>query len=539
MIFRVCCCCFGFGQKSNDAKRLLTKGTTSSTTSAPVEEVYTVHKISSFGRGVSHDDDAGAHSDYEMATSSNDRSHIVLNKNHAMWSSKAGLAETAEYGSDFEDTWSKSPQASPMVKKKGHWGKVLMKTKRETATAPTKQPQSFQSLASVSMMMLPTITVAGSSPALADNSEDSSRIDLTNSSLKTDRQAKSLSSSPQTSSTWLKSQSMLNVNCIPDEMDAAAAERPNDEVARKYGLDTSLYNTLHLSKSSEAINQAWKSMEDFANDKGFVDLPNGTVHFCASYDKTTKKLLVRFVKIEGLAPKGTNRARYNCVLKLTLLPHEKHIKFSKSIPAHSTLDIDESFIFSVKDPTKKVLRISVFDSECLGKYDAVGHALFYLEDVLNSEQKSHVMKLYRQSIPDVQAGSIKITLHYHKDSEFMNIFINEAYNLPIFSSKCKSYMKITQHYRGRKIKEIYSPYVAAAQEVRFNFKIDLKVESNATLCTFVVISVKMRGFFKKDVLIGRIIFGPFLYAEYGKSLTPWGRALLHYEPVSHVYRMYL
>lgn len=72
-------------------------------------------------------------------------------------------------------------------------------------------------------------------------------------------------------------------------MDAAVAERPNDEVARKYGLDTSLYNSLHLSKSSEAINQVWKSMEDFANDKGFVDLPNGTVHFCATYDKNTKK----------------------------------------------------------------------------------------------------------------------------------------------------------------------------------------------------------------------------------------------------------
>ena len=108
-----------------------------------------------------------------------------------------------------------------------------------------------------------------------------------------------------------------------------------------------------------------------------------------------------------------------------------------------------------------------------------------------------------------------------------------------FADKCKSYMKITQYSRGRKVKEIYSPYVTAAQEVRYNFKINLKIESNATLYTFVVISVKVRGFFKKDVLVGRIIFGPFLYAEYGKSLTPWGRALLHYEPVSHIYRMYL
>lgn len=68
------------------------------------------------------------------------------------------------------------------------------------------------------------------------------------------------------------------------------------------------------------------------------------------------RLFIRFVKIEGLAPKGINRVRYNCVLKLTLLPHEKHVKFSKAISAHSTLDIDESFTFHLKDPSKKVLR---------------------------------------------------------------------------------------------------------------------------------------------------------------------------------------
>lgn len=138
----------------------------------------------SFGRGVSHDDD-GAHSDYEVATSSADKSHIMMNKNHALWSSRPGLvsADTGKWmyrnavyhngalivyclecGSDLEDAFTKSPQASPAVKKKGHWGKVLMKAKRETT--PAKQPQSFQSLASVSMMMLPTITVAGSSPTL-------------------------------------------------------------------------------------------------------------------------------------------------------------------------------------------------------------------------------------------------------------------------------------------------------------------------------------------------------------------------------------
>lgn len=67
----------------------------------------------------------------------------------------------SETVSDLEECVSRSPQGSPVVKKRGHWGKVLMKTKREQ-----KNPQSFQSLASVSMMMLPTITVAGSSASV-------------------------------------------------------------------------------------------------------------------------------------------------------------------------------------------------------------------------------------------------------------------------------------------------------------------------------------------------------------------------------------
>lgn len=67
-----------------------------------------------------------------------------------------------ETASDLEESIARTPQGSPIIKKRGHWGKVLMKTKRET----TKSPTSLQTMASVSMMMLPTITVAGSSTSV-------------------------------------------------------------------------------------------------------------------------------------------------------------------------------------------------------------------------------------------------------------------------------------------------------------------------------------------------------------------------------------
>lgn len=65
--------------------------------------------------------------------------------------------------SDLEECIAQTPQGSPIMKKRGHWGKVLMKTKRETI----KNPTSLQTMASVSMMVLPTITVAdGSSTSM-------------------------------------------------------------------------------------------------------------------------------------------------------------------------------------------------------------------------------------------------------------------------------------------------------------------------------------------------------------------------------------
>ncbi|KAK7573957.1 hypothetical protein V9T40_011148 [Parthenolecanium corni] len=66
MIFRFCLCCFGFNQNPrNDSKHLLTH---QSSSNANKRELYTVHKVTSFGRDVSHDNE-GADSDYEATLS--------------------------------------------------------------------------------------------------------------------------------------------------------------------------------------------------------------------------------------------------------------------------------------------------------------------------------------------------------------------------------------------------------------------------------------------------------------------------------------
>lgn len=132
---------------------------------------------------------------------------------------------------------------------------------------------------------------------------------------------------------------------------------------------------------------------------------------------------------------------------------------------------------------------------------------------------------------------ILLSHHYQHNTYILSILFVDVWIL--FQGKCKSYLKLTQHHFGRKVKEIYSPYVSATQQFCYQFTVDLKVDSSALQNSFIVISVKMRTFLKKDMLVGRVILGPFFYAEYGKSLTPWGRALINRETVSHIFRMYL
>lgn len=46
---------------------------------------------------------------------------------------------------------------------------------------------------------------------------------------------------------------------------------------------------------------------------------------------------------------------------------------------------------------QNVFRISVFDHEYQGKYDAVGHALFYLDNITPSNDGAQSVKLYKHS----------------------------------------------------------------------------------------------------------------------------------------------
>ena len=108
------------------------------------------------------------------------------------------------------------------------------------------------------------------------------------------------------------------------------------------------------------------------------------------------RLFIHVNKVEALPPKGEHYT-YSVLVKLVVLPVEKPVHFSKIFKNDLNPVIEEDFELHVKDPVGKVLRLSVCDADHQGKYDAVGHALFYLEDVIAGRSRRYAMKLYKQS----------------------------------------------------------------------------------------------------------------------------------------------
>ncbi|KAE9541288.1 hypothetical protein AGLY_004533 [Aphis glycines] len=255
------------------------------------------------------------------------------------------------------------------------------------------------------------------------------------------------------------------------------------------------------------------------------------------------RLFVRVENLDGLAPKGKDKRPYKTVLKLTLLPQEKTTKTSKTIAAAMSPVVNEDFFISTKCISNKVLRISVFDHEYQGKYDAVGHALFYLDNITPNNDGAQSVKLYKHSWPDINLCNINISLSYKKQQETLHIVVHEANNLNLPHEKSRTFVKIAYFSKGKRIKEYQSPSVPNTKndpKATYEFKVDIRIDLNSTANGYIVIGLKEKGFLKRNESnLGRVIFGPFLYTERGYDLTPWGKVLLTKDGVSDTFKTYL
>uniref|UniRef100_A0A8D8RMS4 Synaptotagmin-12 n=1 Tax=Cacopsylla melanoneura TaxID=428564 RepID=A0A8D8RMS4_9HEMI len=322
---------------------------------------------------------------------------------------------------------------------------------------------------------------------------------------------------------------------LSQEQQPPPPESEADRLARAHGLDPNLYRNVNLAKSTEAIDKALKTIVE--GESQFIDLSYGSVQFTAVFDEAKKKLLVHVEKLESLAPKGKERSSYPCVMKLSILPFPRSVKTSKvTIDAHGMF-VNEYFHFGVKHVGGKVLRISVYDVAYQGLYDAIGHALFYLEDL---SVEPHSMKLYQQATPDVNPGLLQLSLQYNCESEYLNVCIMKASCLNSIPTKSRVFLKVTQFYNNRKLKDQKYPSIPCEGEVEFNTNMEFRVPSNfsAKHNHLITIRVKVKNAISKaGSTLGYVLLGPMYYAEDGFTLTPWGRALLRNETVSHTFRL--
>ncbi|XP_069705421.1 synaptotagmin-15-like isoform X2 [Periplaneta americana] len=531
-----CCpCCKGSANSELEHSGLLASPQWQSDNDATKTQYYTVRRISSFGRTGSGDDVSDSvrdHGDGDMRSPA----EFWTPKIHRV---QPDVTDSDYYGDNTDNSISpRSPHKAHLPQSR--WRKALHQFR------PRKEPNKTKEKTGPSGLNPPPITV--SSPDLQGEETDvlktSQQLQSRLRHAGTMTNVNSITLLHQTN--WLKSQSMQDINTYQlGEKEIAAAE-----IARTYGLNTSLYTPdhnegIHMSRSTEALN-AWRTPDTRGKADWFQEAAYGTIHFTAAYFQKNKKLFVHVNKVEGLPPKGEHYT-YSVVVKLVILPLDKPVRVSKIYKGDLNPEIEEDFEFIIKDPPGKVLRLSLYDADHQGKYDAIGHALFYLEDIIAGRPRRYAMRLYKQSQPDVAPGNIQLSLCYKRETMTLTVVIMEACNLMLsggnnktnrISDKYNTYIKVTYFSGGQKMKSRRGTVVANNRNPVYNQTFIFKLSSNFLHDCLIVVSVMMKSLLKKDVPIGRLILGPFHYTE-GQEKTPWGKALLTQEMVTHWFRMYL
>ncbi|KAK9507626.1 hypothetical protein O3M35_007442 [Rhynocoris fuscipes] len=328
------------------------------------------------------------------------------------------------------------------------------------------------------------------------------------------------------STTWLHSQSLEEVKDKEQE-----AER----LARQYGLDLSLYKNIDVRDSPDV------RMLDLENPCDlFVEEPGGFVEF-SLYINSSQNMLSIFVgKVGGLSGIGADKLPFSVMLKVCVLSHKNMVKTSKKMPLNLNPIVNQSFTFYVKaKDNNRVIRVSVFNSDFLGRYDAIGHALISPKDF--ECNKNFRAKLYKKSVVGISTGMMQISCHIFDDK--FNVTVIKAFNLlPKFRNQ-KIYVKISYYSLSRKCKEKVSSIVnySGTEIIEFNHEANFRIDTSGRKHNYFVISLKKKdvhSVFKNDETIGRLFLGPCFYFEDGK-LTPWGHVILNREQLCHTYKLYL
>nr|CAD7574081.1 unnamed protein product [Timema californicum] len=243
-------------------------------------------------------------------------------------------------------------------------------------------------------------------------------------------------------------------------------------------------------------------------------------------DEKIARLFVHVRQLEGLPIEG------EVLLKLTVLPLGKVIKTARTEPPR----VNEHLHLTVTEPARKVLRLSVYPARSQGKYGAIGHALLGLEEVLARKSEDFSMKLYRHAEPDINPGSIQLSLEYDTEHQRLTLRVKKASNLMIY--KFNTYVKAALFKEDQKLRSKKSSVVGNERDPCYDQEFLFKIPQKHLADSSVVVSIMLKELLRKDIAIGRVILGPYMYAE-GHTLTPWGQVMEKRKCVEHWFRLYL
>nr|CAD7447395.1 unnamed protein product [Timema bartmani] len=248
------------------------------------------------------------------------------------------------------------------------------------------------------------------------------------------------------------------------------------------------------------------------------------------------RLFVHVRQLEGLPVEG------EVLLKLTVLPLGKVIKTARAEPPR----VNEHLHLTVTEPVKKVLKLSVYPARSQGKYGAIGHALLGLEEVLARKSEDFNMKLYRHAEPEINPGSIQISLEYDAEHQRLTLRVKKASNLMIcqlvkshkHTDKFNTYVKAALFKEDQKLRSKKSSVVGNERDPCYDQEFLFKIPQKHLADSSVVVSIMLKELLRKDIAIGRVILGPYMYAE-GHTLTPWGQVMVESQHVEHWFKLYL
>ncbi|XP_064457892.1 synaptotagmin-7-like [Ornithodoros turicata] len=318
----------------------------------------------------------------------------------------------------------------------------------------------------------------------------------------------------------------------------------------------------------EVVNDSCseKSASTSEKKRAQVEEPDhfGKLIFRTKLLKDENKLIVYLERACDLPVKGV-RKQYDTFVRACLLPGGRNGKCSSTLKGTLNPHFHEELSLSLPRVSvvgqrcssakagASLLRLSLFDYGRQGDHDALGHVLMPFSTLSRSEGKIHCCPLRPESLVPGSRGQLLLSLLYHPTQHRLTIVVMTArFNCKDGDRSGNSgklctektelsecYAKVTLMCGGQKVKRVRTSPVPASGSAVFNQAFHFVLPVSFVDESSVVITLLERSRLTRDVVLGRVISGPYVHHSGDERLTHWGIMLQRRRSVIQWRRFYL